>query len=515
MYLQYLALITVNLILTAVLCVLLVRILLRKNKTQTVITLFLFTLCTVGYLLCSVFEVITTTTRWTLFWGKALYFFIAFLPILWLRFCIIHTNPDKDIPVSAVIMLLIVPFATFCILINESWSVLMWSSVRPAQIGPFLTFHVTHGFWFWVYAVYTYSLAVIGVVIILRSYILVRTFYLSRSMWILFGICTPLISSFIYVFGLIPGFVADCTPSGYGLSCIFFYVGVFRYDLFSIIPTARTLLVEKMRDGIIVVNSQGLIVDVNPAAMTILGTSEEVMGTRYDGNSCISPELGKLIAARSEGEISITREDSERHYAVDCTPLYGSGGNDGKLIVLKDMTETYTLLKRIEELARTDELTGLYNRRHFMELASWHFPIAVRHGKKLSLAMMDLDHFKNVNDTYGHAAGDEVLKSFVKTVTAEIRIGDIFSRFGGEEFVILFVETGLSEALIVCERLRKAVEGTVFCERDQAPGFHVTVSIGCARLREGCKDILELIQQADKALYHAKGSGRNKVCADA
>ena len=179
--------------------------------------------------------------------------------------------------------------------------------------------------------------------------------------------------------------------------------------------------------------------------------------------------------------------------------------------MLKDITDTYTLLKKIEELSRTDELTGLYNRRHFNELAGWHFTTAVRYGKKLSVAMLDLDHFKKVNDTYGHVAGDEVLKTFTETVKAEVRTGDIFARYGGEEFIILFVETDLEDALVVCERLRERVEKKLFCERTIEGGITVTVSVGCAELHNGIRDIHSLIDQADKALYLSKNLGRNRV----
>ncbi len=159
-------------------------------------------------------------------------------------------------------------------------------------------------------------------------------------------------------------------------------------------------------------------------------------------------------------------------------------------------------------LATTDPLTGLYNRRRFLELGDYELQREHRNRRGLSLLALDLDHFKLVNDRYGHAAGDEVLRRFALVCKSCLRAMDSIGRTGGEEFAILLPESGLEEACLVAERIRAGVE---FCPMpcDREP-FHVTVSIGAA----GClpeDDFDQLLARADNSLYIAKRAGRNRV----
>lgn len=171
--------------------------------------------------------------------------------------------------------------------------------------------------------------------------------------------------------------------------------------------------------------------------------------------------------------------------------------------------EKARLFAEIQTLAATDMLTGLYNRRHFTELADVEIKRARRYQRPLSLVMLDIDHFKSVNDTYGHAIGDLVIKEIAQCCLRNIRSVDIAGRIGGEEFVILLPETTLNNAVLLAERLRVSVfETRVPTEL----GFvEVTASLGVASLRDGCATIDDLVKQSDHALYRAKDAGRNRV----
>lgn len=158
----------------------------------------------------------------------------------------------------------------------------------------------------------------------------------------------------------------------------------------------------------------------------------------------------------------------------------------------------------------TDALTHLYN-RHFMDM---HLENLVqqsqKHGKPFSLMLVDVDHFKPINDTYGHDVGDQVLQSLSKVVIKCIRTADMAARFGGEEFVILLPETDLLSATVVTDRIRKMVEITPFKVEHGIGNLNLTVSIGAAQLRKG-ESASQLLKRADEALYKAKSSGRNQV----
>ena len=166
------------------------------------------------------------------------------------------------------------------------------------------------------------------------------------------------------------------------------------------------------------------------------------------------------------------------------------------------------------QLAVIDGLTGLHNRRYFETHIVGLLDQAARKGKPLSLMILDIDHFKSVNDTYGHDAGDEVLKSFAARARKVVRSADLVCRFGGEEFVVVMPDTTLTVAALIAERIRATVEKDPFTIGPEKPAIAVTVSIGLAeRGRDNLSEAL--YRRADKALYRSKGAGRNRVTADA
>ncbi len=165
--------------------------------------------------------------------------------------------------------------------------------------------------------------------------------------------------------------------------------------------------------------------------------------------------------------------------------------------------------ERLERLAEFDSLTGLYNRRAILGWLDRQIKHGRRYDEEFSLLMLDIDHFKKVNDRYGHLIGDDVLQELATLVRREIRDTDIAGRYGGEEFIIILPRAGLASALNVAERIRRAIEAE---EMKDSRGnvFHITVSQGLSCYRPG-EDVYSLISRADAALYKAKESGRNRV----
>ncbi|MEW5954467.1 MAG: sensor domain-containing diguanylate cyclase [Bacillota bacterium] len=168
--------------------------------------------------------------------------------------------------------------------------------------------------------------------------------------------------------------------------------------------------------------------------------------------------------------------------------------------------ENARLYERMEELARYDELTGIYNRRAFHEVAEAELGQSQRKNIRLSLVMVDIDHFKQINDHWGHQVGDQVLIQLAELMKQTLRADDSVCRFGGEEFVIILPGADCSTALQVAERIRRAVEGANW--RD---GLKVTVSAGVASYPENGDNLTELMKNADRALYQAKSGGRNQA----
>jgi diguanylate cyclase (GGDEF)-like protein len=185
-------------------------------------------------------------------------------------------------------------------------------------------------------------------------------------------------------------------------------------------------------------------------------------------------------------------------------------------VILKIIFAELKILMRIlwlhsetKYLSVTDELTGLYNRRYFRQILEVEFARAKRCSSALSLGMLDIDHFKNINDTYGHQFGDKVLSDISGIIRKSLRKTDIVARYGGEEIIIVLPETTLSSAHIPLEKLRKMIEEHDFTH--EGTTIHVTASMGLATYDLNVPNENELIKRADDVLYKAKHNGRNRI----
>jgi diguanylate cyclase (GGDEF)-like protein len=238
------------------------------------------------------------------------------------------------------------------------------------------------------------------------------------------------------------------------------------------------------------------------------GVSRRHASIRVEGERAHLRDLGSQNGTYVNGERSETAdlEDGARIQIGGATTL--------KFVFADELEARWQM--KIAEGAMQDPLTGLYNRRHLEERLASELSGAQRHGRELSLLLVDVDHFKTVNDQYGHLAGDEALKMVAFVLRSVIRKEDVLARYGGEEFIVIARETGLGGARALAERMRKAVERSRCAWQGQDLGLTVsigvTVSIGLAEYVAGKSD-REILEAADRALYLAKQAGRNKVVA--
>jgi len=204
---------------------------------------------------------------------------------------------------------------------------------------------------------------------------------------------------------------------------------------------------------------------------------------------------------------SMVRLGSEPHFVTQVLDITDRKRNEAELVAAR--VEMEDLNQRLGMLSVTDSLTGVFNRRHFDAALASACLDAARHGDLTALLLIDVDHFKAVNDQYGHRRGDEILKAVANRLASTLRAGDTLARWGGEEFVILLPRTSEHGAAVLAERVRSSVAGAPFADQDDK--IQVTISVGMAA-GKGC-DPEQLMSRADKALYLAKAAGRNAVKA--
>lgn len=216
-------------------------------------------------------------------------------------------------------------------------------------------------------------------------------------------------------------------------------------------------------------------------------------------------------------EVIVELDDGSRKWALaSAVPIRGAEGDIvAGLVIWYDITQQKAYEAELQRLANTDALTGVLNRRAFFSHAHAEWTRAVRHGHVFSLLLLDIDHFKDINDVHGHQAGDRVLAEIVATCTMGLRDADVFGRIGGEEFALILPETGRTGAQRVAEKLRGRAEAARTLHEGTV--LRCTISLGCVTVCPGgdvSAGIEAALRRADAALYEAKRTGRNRViCA--
>ncbi len=276
---------------------------------------------------------------------------------------------------------------------------------------------------------------------------------------------------------------------------------------------------ENAVEGIFQADPDGRLVEINPALVRMFGFKESAAFLGQVGNVA---ELFADGGACRQYQKALRDEREVRGFQAEMrgpggSPLWAQisacrlpqGETEAVVGILADVTERRAMMEEMCRLARTDALTGLWNRGYFMELARRELARSKRDDTPLSLLMIDADYFKSINDTYGHDAGDQALRELARILRQGMREVDLSARFGGEEFVTLLPGTSRCDACLVAERLAAGIRNSEICCGETR--FRLTVSIGGTTHCEGPANLDGLLKFADIALYAAKKKGRDRV----
>jgi len=475
-------------------------------------------LVVVEWTLSSGLEAAAGSLNQKIFFAKAEYLGSSCAAPLFLIFALSYSRQGHRLTRNRLVLLGSIPVIVILLAWTNEWHHLIWTSIIPASSPGSSLYVYHHGIAFYLLIAYVYLCNAAAVIVLYRSYLHSPALYRRQVNVIIGAALIPWAGSLLYILNLIPLPGLDITPIAFALTGLVLAVGILSYQFLRLAPIARDTIIDQLREGILVLDDQNRVVDMNPAARAIFGLSAVPVG-----NDCASafqdwPRVVEALIRRSEKPAEIQMGFSTPRFSdIRMAPLRGQKDDVyGFLATIQDISERKAIEATLEvqtrELARqaiTDDLTGLYNRRYTNEVLVREFQRSERHHSPLSLALFDVDNFKGINDQYGHACGDEALRSIARELRAGLRATDIAARMGGDEFLIIFLETEPARAWIGLERLRARLASVELAQAGRGR-LQMTISGGLTNWFPGDTPD-DALKRTDRLLYEAKNAGKDRI----
>jgi diguanylate cyclase (GGDEF)-like protein/PAS domain S-box-containing protein len=463
---------------------------------------------------------------------KITYIGIVAVPALFLVFALAFARYDRFLTKRLFLGLLIEPALTLILVWTNKFHHLVFTSMIYRVSYGFNQPEFVHGSWYYLNLIYSYVVIAAGITALVSGYLRCHPSVKKQYSMILAAAMIPWTGNIVSEFILTESSF-DISPLMFGLSALVFAYAVLRDRFIDIISTAHGHLIDSMSDGVLVLDTQNQIVEFNPAMQQLLNYNP-VSLVGQSASDVLEAWLGRaqsmLNEDKSQTEFRVPGSPS-RYLDVRLTLLHDKQQQvKGRLLVFRDITdrkqvekklrnanerllgqliEIGTLQSELRAQAIRDPLTNLFNRRYLDETLERELARAAREHYPVCVIMMDLDHFKVVNDTYGHEAGDQVLKALARTLSVGNRRGDFACRFGGEEFVVVMPNIAVEVAYQRAEELRTALNALQI----QYGKFSLstTISIGIACYPSHGEGRESVLRAADRAMYAAKNAGRNHI----
>jgi len=459
----------------------------RRRSAPGAVALMFFLLCVAVWNAGYGSEILAGGREDKLFWAKAEYPGVFLLPIAFFAFSAEHSGRRAWARAGRLATLAIVPVAIIALAWTNERHHLIWTDIAAYQpSGKVLD--LGHGPLFYFGALYAYGLIAVASVMLLSRSGSHRRFYRRQALIVFVAIVTPWVANVLYLLGL-PKTGFDTTTIAFAVTATAISLGCIRWGLLEVVPVARDAVVEHMSDGMVVIDIHGRVVDCNRAAQPVLLCPvEDAVGRSADE---VLPPIAPMI-----------RTAGERVFEVEEVDLARASAAAGRLLLFHDVTAREALQAHLAADALTDDLTGIGNRRFFMDRLEWALEQGRHDDELLAVLYLDLDGFKPINDTYGHAAGDEVLVATARRLEQCIRPGDALARLGGDEFAVLIPRLDDREdAGHVADRIALALGEPVQVERGAVVA---TASIGVHVAAAGEATAESLLRGADRGMYAAK-----------
>jgi len=480
------------------------------NKSDYALPMLFLCIAVCFYIIGYAMELQSAGIADIIFWNHIEYIGIPFVSALWLTAALMYTGHFARYRKILLAAIYLIPVITMILRFTNTYHHLYFASTAFLQTADALIFVKTPGPWMHVQLFH--SMAMILLAMGLFAYDAVKNDEKQTGKIFLVAAAsvfavTGLLFSMIRPFGLHIDYMACCLP----IACVMVILAIARYDFLEAKSVARSKVFEANSDAILLVDRENRILDYNNSAKQLF----ENMGVRIECGH-MPPELSGNIPALHKGitssgtrVIELSEGPQEQYLEVSTTDLHDISSSRVQIKTIRNVTEIYQLNNKLHRYAMTDELSTLNNRRSFIKLGQQRLSEAPADADgSIYLIMLDLDHFKSVNDRHGHAAGDLVIQEFGHILKRHFDSDTLIARLGGEEFAILHTDCGDREILDKLNTLLENVEQYRFGY--QSKQLNVTVSIGITKRQPG-QDLSSMMRQADKALYDSKAQGRNRV----
>ncbi|MET8150826.1 diguanylate cyclase [Actinoplanes sp. NPDC049668] len=414
-----------------------------------------------------------------------------------------HTTISAGRRPPRLALMLIEPVLLVAVLATDPWHHAFYRHLDAGEYG----FVPQPGPLYWAHTLYSYSMMAFGMVLVIRA--MRRAVRGQRRVyqWFLVGALAPTVGNLVTVFLDVDLQGLDLAPVLFLLSGVVWWWTERSGVNSDPVPVTYAQVISALGDAVMVLDPHGWFLDVNPAATRLLAAVNPAAGAAIgkQWQDVVGPHFTAMVADTGQTTIYGPADDVYDFRAVKIQAA--DGGSAGTVVVARDITELERLRAELTEQAVRDSLTGVYNRRHLAAVLDAQARAAAD-GHPLSIVMIDVDHFKAVNDRYGHAIGDQVLADLAGQLTGSVRECDMVARYGGEEFVVVLPGVDARAAAELADLWRRQCAARAV---DTPLGtLHVTFSAGVARLTPACGPD-GLLSLADEAMYRAKRAGRNQV----